>query len=144
MEQISSTVARINHLFSEINAAYHEFAVKKGLTDSESMILYTICYFGESCLLSDIINLSGINKQTINSALRKMEKNGHIISKDYNGRKKTVHLTESGKALAEQTVVKMIQIENEIYQGWTQEEQEMLVSLTQRYLEEFKSKTDTV
>ena len=144
MERVGLTATRINHLISETNAAYHEFAMKMGLTDSESMILYTICYFGESCLLSDIVSLSGINKQTINSALRKMEKNGQIVLQDYNGRKKTVHLTEAGKTLAEQTVAKIIQFENEIYQGWTREEQEVFVLLTQRYLEEFKNKLETL
>lgn len=144
MERVGLTATRINHFISEINAAYHEYALKMGLTDSEAMILYTVCYYGDSCLLRDIVKLSGINKQTINSALRKMEKNGFVILREYNGRNKSVHLTESGKALAERTVAKEIQIENEIYQEWTQAEQDLFVALMQRYSDAFKRKTETL
>ena len=33
---------RYNHLLSEIDSVYHDTAVKQGISDSVSMILYTI------------------------------------------------------------------------------------------------------
>lgn len=144
MERVSKTAARINHYISEINAAYHEYALKMGLTDSEAMILYTVSTVGDGCLLRDIVKLSGINKQTINSALRKMEQSGYVRLQEYNGRQKSVHLTEAGKALAERTVAEEIAIENEIYAEWTQAEQDLFVSLMQRYCEAFRQKAKLV
>ena len=91
-------------------------------------------------MLSDIVKYSGTSKQTINSALRKMEQNGLIRLEDYNGRKKQLTLTGKGKSLVSQTVEKAILIENQIFDGWSKEEQEVFVRLNQRYLNELKSR----
>ncbi|MBE6112025.1 MAG: MarR family transcriptional regulator [Peptococcaceae bacterium] len=137
---LNQTNAQINHIFHETNAAYHDFAVKFGISDSVFAIMYVISSIGEPCLLSDIVKYSGTSKQTINSALRKMEENGLILLEDYNGRKKQLTLTEKGKSLVSHTVEKAILIENQIFDGWSKEEQETFVRLNQRYLNELKSK----
>lgn len=70
---ISEEMKRFNYLTNEIDAAYHEAAVKLGLSDSAMLILYTICNNGDTCLLHEITRLSGVCKQTVNSSLRKLE-----------------------------------------------------------------------
>ena len=82
-----------------------------------------------------------MSKQTINSALRKLEAQGTVYLEASGGRKKTVCLTESGKALAERTVARLIEVENDIVAAWTQEDREQYLALTQRYLNDFKEKT---
>ena len=77
-ELMTSELKRLNYLTSEIDAAYHEAARKLGLSDSTMMVLYAACNNGGSCLLSDICKISGTSKQTINSALRKLEADGLI------------------------------------------------------------------
>ena len=62
------------HLAGEINALYHEAAVKMGMSDSIQNILYVVCEKGDVCQQSDISKLTGISRQTINSAIRKLEK----------------------------------------------------------------------
>lgn len=104
------------------------------------MILYTVCTYGESCLLHDITRLSGVSKQTIHSALHKLADEGVVYLEPVSGRKKRVCLTETGKAFAEQTVLQVIEIENEIFGGWTEAEREMYIGLTQRYLSTFREK----
>ena len=59
----------INHLLSEIDAAYHEASLRLGLADSAMQILYILCSQGGACLLRNICRQSGTSKQTINSAL---------------------------------------------------------------------------
>lgn len=140
MKELIEQMKHFNYLTSEIDSAYHEAALKLGLTDSTMLILYAICTHGKSCLLSDICKLSGIRKQTINSAIRKLETGGFIYLKAYNGRKKTVYLTEQGEKLAEKTVVHLIEIENEIFNSWSKEEQNEYLKLTQKYLSAFKKK----
>ena len=61
---------RFNYLLSETDAAYHEAALRLGMSDSTMQVLYAICNNGDSCPLSEICSQSGISKQTINSALR--------------------------------------------------------------------------
>ena len=108
-------VKHINYLHSEINNVFHEMSQQMGLSDSISCILYTICNFGDSCLLTDIINMTGIPKQTVNSALRKMEGDGYLQLETTQTRRKKVVLTEAGKLLAQNTAEQMIRMENEIY-----------------------------
>ena len=58
---MTAELKRFNYLTNEIDAAYHEAARKLHLSDSALIILYTICNYGDSCLLSDIHRLSGIS-----------------------------------------------------------------------------------
>lgn len=129
---------RFGYLASEIDAAYHEAARKLGLSDSALSILYTICLSGDSCSLSDIVSLSGISKQTINSALRKLEGSGVVETRG--GKKKQVYLTESGKALAQDTALRLLEMENEIFNSWADGEFERYLTLTGRYLSAFQEK----
>lgn len=137
---IEDDLKRFNYLTYEIDAAYHEAALKLGLSDSAMLILYTICNNGEECLLSDITKLSGISKQTINSALRKLEGEEIVYLEIFSGKKKRICLTEKGKLLVENTVLQIIQIENDIFDSWTKEERRSYLALTERYLSSFKNK----
>ena len=74
MESFSSKELRkINYLISEYEWLYHELALKFNLTDSSMKILYAICDIGEPTQIKDICKHTATSKQTINSALRKLE-----------------------------------------------------------------------
>ena len=70
---VSEKLHRINNLLAETDAVYHQASLRLGIADSTMRILYTILDNGERCLLSDVYKQSGISKQTVNSALRKLE-----------------------------------------------------------------------
>lgn len=137
---METQMERLNLLLTEIDEAYHEAALKLGLSDSAMLILYTVCSRDGGCPLSDITHTSGVSKQTINSALRKLEAEEIVRLETIAGRRKRVCLTEQGKQLTEQTVFRLIQAENEILGSWTDEEQKLYMELTQRYLVSFKEK----
>ena len=142
MKNEFSELKRYSYLTSEIDAAYHEAALKCGLADSAMRILYARCLHGEVCGLGEVISLSGISKQTVNSALRNMEREGVLkLEPEKEGsRRKKVILTGKGKALVQNTVLKVFRIENEVFASWTEEERELYLKLTQRYLVSFKEK----
>lgn len=125
---------RYNRLISEIEEVYHEVAVRKGFSDSAMSVLYVLSDNDGKCRLADLIKLSGVNKQTVNSALRKLEKDGIVYLEPAGGKSKRVCLTEKGFSVARQTVDKVIDAEKEIYSSWTREEWEIYVQLTERYL----------
>ena len=139
---MTEEIKRFNHLTGEIEALYHEAALKLGFSDSVMQILYTICNVGDSCPLSDICKLSGTSKQTINSAIRILENDGIVYLKAQAGRKKAVCLTEKGKATVEATVARLIEIENQIFASWTKSEREEYLRLTKAYMLAFKEKVD--
>lgn len=141
---ISNGIQRFNHLIGEIEAVYHEIAWKQGLSDSVFEILYTICNYGDSCMLKDICHNSGLSKQTVNSALRKLEKEGIVYLELADARHKRVYLTEEGKDLARRTALRVIDAENDILASWKQEDVETYLTLTKRYLLAFQEKAQNL
>ncbi len=136
----SKEMRRFNHLMGETDAVYHDIALKLGLSDSSMMILYTICDVGDCCPLQEICRRSCLSKQTINSALRKMEADG-LLYLELSGKKsKTVHLTEKGTQLANTTAVRLIEMENEIFHSWNKEDLEKYLNLTELFLVELQKK----
>ena len=73
---VNEQMKHLNLLTSELDKAYHEAALKLGLSDSVMLILYTLCWCEGECLLGDLT--SSASKQTINSALRKLEADGIV------------------------------------------------------------------
>ncbi|MCM1158871.1 MAG: MarR family transcriptional regulator [Bacteroidales bacterium] len=137
----SKELKRYNHLITEIDAVYHTISLKFGLSDSAMVILYTLCEAGGSCLLQDICRTSGMSKQTLNSALRKLESEDILYLEPAGAKNKKVCLTEKGKLLAEQTALKIITAENDIFLSWAQEDVEKYLELTERYLHTLQEKS---
>lgn len=137
----SKELKRQNYLLGEIEAAYHEIHRKLEMSDSAMLILYAICDQGDSCLLRDICRQFGISKQTVNSALRKLEAEGMVYLEAADAKNKRVCLTEQGKLLADRTARRIIEVENDIFAGWTEEDVESYLTLTERYLRDLKERS---
>lgn len=135
MEMINqSETRRYNRIISEIEEVYHEIAVKQGFSDSVMVILYALAENEGKCRLTDLIKQTAVNKQTVNSALRKLEKEDIVYLEAAGGKAKRVCLTEQGFALVHETVEKIMDVERKIYASWSKEEWELYVQLTERYL----------
>ena len=123
-----------------INSAYHEAALKMKLSDREMSILYVFNAYQEGCNQSVLYKESCLKKSTVNSALRKMEREELLYVTPGTGRNTQVFLTEKGKQLMENTVYRMIEIENEIYNAWTSQEQELFMRLNRDFAEKLKER----
>ena len=139
-ENIREKNKRLELLFSETDAVYHEATLKLGLTDSSMIVLYTLCLFDGSCPLGDIPALSGLPKQTVNSALRRLERDGVLYLEPAGGRKKRVSLTEKGRVYCQGTALRLMGLEDEIYASWPPEDLERYLELTKRYLDALREK----
>ena len=129
---------RINWLASEMDGLYHQASFKIGLSDSASRILYALYTGGGSCLLSEIYKESGISKQTVNSALRKLEEEDVVRLEQHHGKAKIVFLTEKGKEKANDTVSKILAAEIGAFESWSEEEIDAYIGLTNKYVETFR------
>lgn len=132
------TAVQYTCLAGEINSLYHEAAVKAGVSDSVQNILYVICEKDGRRLQSDISKLTGISRQTINSAIRRLERDGIVYLEQGNGRNTIVCLTEKGKHFAQEKIYPLYEIENRIWSEWTDEEQQQYLMLTQKYRDALK------
>lgn len=138
-EILSKSLRKINEIMSETDAVYHEAARKFNLTDSALNILY-MTY--DSCgkrPLKDI-TATGISKQTVNSSLRKLEKDGIIYLEGK--REKTVCLTVEGMNLARDTVGRLIEAENSIFEKWSENETEMYLALSEKFLRDIREEIE--
>ncbi len=133
-----SEARRYNRLIAKIDEVYHEVAVRQGFSDSAMGILYTLSDNDGQCRLTELIQLSGMNKQTANSALRKLEKDGILYLEPAGGKSKRVCLTEKGFVTVHDTVERVLDIEKKIYSSWSREEWELYVQLTERYLNQVR------
>ena len=136
----SNEMKRYNYLVGEMNAVYHDISLHLGLSDSAMIILYTICDNGDSCLLQEISRRSGVSKQTINSAIRKLEEEGIVYLKSAGAKNKNVCLTDEGKQLAKHTAIRLIEMENDIFASWEKDDIEKYLELTERFLTSLKEK----
>lgn len=137
-------VKRYNYVMNEINAIYHDTAMRMGISNSAQSILYVICENGDRCLQSEIYKQTGISRQTINSAIRRLEKDGIVYLEQGQGRNTIVCLTDAGKEVADQKARSIIRIEDEIFDEWTEEESRIYQELTERYRNSLKKKLDAL
>ena len=138
--RISKELKRYNYLFGETESAYHEISRKLGLTDSAISILYALLESGDACPLRDVCRFTGLSKQTVNSALRKLEGEGALRLEPVGGRNKLVRLTEEGKALAERAAGRVLAREDEIFASWPREDVETYLKLTENYMRALQEK----
>lgn len=121
------------YLAGEINALYHEAAVKMGVSDSVQNILYVVCQWEGRCPQSEICKLTGMTRQTVNSAIRKLESEGVLYLAPGKGRNTLVCLTEAGERFARERMEPLYEAENRIWNEWTEEEQRQYLLLTKQY-----------
>ncbi len=133
---------RLNFLTTEINALYHQCALKMGIADSVAIVLYAIYELGDGCRLSDIYKNTGVSKQTINSAVRSLEKDGVLFLEQHDGRSKKVVLTEKGKAFVDATSARIYNAELAAFETWSEEEIQTHLALMEKYLESFRKQVE--
>ncbi len=120
-----------------ITSLYHEAALKQGMTDSEQKIFYAIATYGEGCNQSVLYKKTGITRSTINTAIKKMEKEEIVYLETGFGRNTRVCLTPKGREYLAK-VEKLIEIENSIITSWPKEDQEKMMELNERFAQQLK------
>ena len=135
-------IHKINNFITVLNALYHRAAVKLGISDSIFVVLYEIFDEGDECLLTDIYKKSGISKQTVNSALRSLEKDEIVYLEKIDGRTKKVVLTEKGKIFVKDTVARLYRAEARAFDDWSDEEIKDYLERSENYIRRFVEEID--
>lgn len=135
--QVLQEFDRISNL---INEFYHEIALKQGLSDSAYEILQAILVLGEGCTQTEIYKYCYLNKQTVNSSVKKLRENGLIDFTKGTGREICIHFTKAGEELVNEKILPVEQAESDVFEEMTKEEQKEIVRLMNKYLDNFKTK----
>ncbi|MCI2098337.1 MAG: winged helix DNA-binding protein [Succiniclasticum sp.] len=136
--ELTQQLHQINTLLAEIDAAYHQAAVRLHIADSALAVLYILRDAGDGCPLRTVYRQYGMSKQTVNSALRKLEEDGCLFLEPGPGRSKTLHLTATGKQRVEGTAGRLQAAERRVFERWTPEDRAAYVRLLKKYRTDFQ------
>lgn len=123
-----------NTIFKENDEVYRCAAKTLGISDCSLWILYTLRTEQEAITQKEICEAFYYPKQTVNSALKKLENEGYIALTEMKDRRsKKITLTESGKRFAARTADKLIKAELAAMSELTDEEQKSFIELFRKY-----------
>lgn len=127
-------LARYNALYRESDELYRLAAKTMGLSDCAMWILYVLRESGEPQTQSALCAVLCQPKQTVHSALKRLEAGGYLVlSGGSDRRTRCIRLTQRGITLAESTVDRVIQAETAALAGLSDGEQETLLMLLAKY-----------
>lgn len=135
-QSIADALAAFNQLYKEMDEIYHLYAKKHGISDAALWLMYSLCESRTGFTQKELCSAWHYPRQTINSALKGLEKRELIALKPVAGnlKNKQVVLTEKGKELAKQVIEPLVLAEQRTFEGMQEEERRALLSLTQQYV----------
>lgn len=126
---------RVDH---QIEGFYHELAAKMGLSDSAFQVLWSIVELGGCCTQRDVCRQFLIRKQTVHSAVRKLEREGILALAPKSGRQVSLSLTDRGRELVRKQVAPAMKAELTAARGMSLEELRAMLHLTQKWFRLFQ------
>lgn len=138
---IARAYEALDSFWREQNQLYRDVATSFGISESAFDILYAIYLAGESGISQrDICVQMCIGKQTVNSSIHKLEREGVVVLESGPGRRGLLaHLTPVGLELAERTIVPMIEAELAALREFDDRELELALLLGRRYTDALRS-----
>ena len=133
----SKKLMEFNRLDNLMVQVYNGYLSSNGISMTTMWIIYSTYISNGTSTQKDICENWCCVPQTINSALKVLEKNGvvELSFTEGNRKSKQIRLTDKGMKLCMQLVEPLIHAENKAFSILTETEQELLVSLSQKYIE---------
>lgn len=124
----------------KINDEYTSLLESFGFAQGSMMIIWSLADMGRPCTQKEICSDWFTNKQTINSAAKKLIAEGYIdmAPSPENFREKLLTFTEKGRFFAMRTVGKVIAAEREAFARLSEEEQAEAVRINSKYYDLLK------
>ncbi len=122
-----------NKILKGYNDIYRDTASLIGVSNSVFDILYAICELGNGCRQSDICRATFIPKQTVNSSIAKLEKEGFLRLEKGGGRSMNIFLTVEGEEKIQKLMSPVINMEKEAFRQMGEQDTAELLRLNQKY-----------
>ena len=128
---VKEALRRVAALEKQFDALYRSVGTQLCLSDCVMWVLYFIGTADQPLSQQELIGKMMFPKQTINSAVMGLVRKGLVELKAVPGtrNRKTILLTEAGKAVAEKTVLRMVQAELQAVEVMGQERMECFAEL---------------
>lgn len=133
---------KYNQICKEMDIVYHTYAKSCGLSDMAYWILYSIAESDKYFTQRDFCGDWFFAPQTVNSALKDLEKKDIIFLESVPGNKKNklIKPTKNGQKFIDCVIVPLIEKECESFDSLSKEECELMLSTTQKYISILKNK----
>ena len=141
---IANFIQHIELQRKEQDALYHSVAVKFGLSDTAMWVLYLVSENEDDLTQQDLCKQSFYAKQTINTAINSLVKNGFIELIPIPGTRnhKNVHLTDTGRELVMGTTNRLKIAEQNAYGKLTEKELQAYLDITSRLTGYLREETE--
>lgn len=129
-------LAAFNRAHKRMNVLYHNYAKAVGISDAAFWLMYSLYEKGGPCTQTELCQIWFFTPQTINSALKSLEKQG-LITLDFapNSRKnKQFFFTEDGKQLVMEKIIPLVQAEEQSFLRLDEQERNALLTITQKHI----------
>lgn len=139
-----SYLKQFNQIYKEMDIVYHEYAKRCGLSDMAYWILYSMAESDRCFTQRDFCREWFCAPQTVNSALKDLEKKHIIYLESVPGNKKNkwIKPTADGKRFMESTILPLLQNECDSFDALSPEERAAMLFATQKYVAALKSKNE--
>lgn len=137
---------RYNKIYKEMDFVYHEYAKKCGISDMAYWILYSLAIDDGFYTQKDLCNGWCFTPQTLNSALKDLEKKD-LIYFEYlkdNKKSKLIMLNENGKKFVDKYIFPIINAESNSFLELEKNECEIMLDITKKYMEILKEKVNNI
>lgn len=134
-KEIQTQISEYCGYLHEWNASYEEYSKSVGLSYTGLTILGEL-YGHENYTQKELVERCFLPKQTVNAIITSFWKNGWVRLEELpeDRRNKTVNLTEEGRAKAAEILSRVRGSERKAMEQLTEEQREMLVTLTRAYI----------
>lgn len=135
-----------NQNFKQLDDIYHRYARRCGISDTVMWVLVSMMEAPCAMTQREVCESWSYTPQTVNSALKSMEKAGllELRAVEGNRKSKTLHLTARGRTLGETVVTPLLRAEQTAFSGLQAEERERLVASSQRYTQLLEAETEKI
>lgn len=130
---MNAALREYNRIYKQFNDIYRDIATQIGVSSSVFDIMYTICELGNGCQQKDICEATFIPKQTVNSSIRILEKEGFLRLESGKGRGMKIYLTPLGEEKIERLMRPVIDMETQAFEAFGEEQTQALLELNSRY-----------
>lgn len=130
-DKYSEYGALLDQYDKNLNEIYHYYALRHDLSDAALWILYAVHDSEPGVTQADICSGWFFSRQTINTALKGLVRQGIIKLEPIPGNRKSKHaiLTPQGREMAQQIVVPLKQAENQVFAAFNDAENQLFVEM---------------
>ena len=134
---VTEALAVFNQLYKEVDEIYQQYAKNHGISDTALWLLYSLYENSGTYTQRDVCADWHYPPQTINSALKSLEKQGVIVLEAVSGNQKNkrIFLTDKGQEISRTVIAPLVLAEQRTFRRLQEEERELLLSLTGKYVE---------